>query len=107
MPADQQFLEYVYAVLPAWGIHRMGAQRAKVTEYDQLVGSLPGWSPLSGDDLTYTCDALDARWRRFGEPFAVADGNGISRARTHSRTAARQLAASGQRSRRTPATQRK
>jgi hypothetical protein len=38
--ADQQFLEYVYAVLPAWGMHRMGAQRAKVTEYSQLVSSL-------------------------------------------------------------------
>jgi hypothetical protein len=43
--ADQQFLEYVYAVLPAWGMHRMGAQRAKVTEYAQLVGSLRATAP--------------------------------------------------------------
>lgn len=43
--ADEQFLEYVYAVLPAWGMHRMGAQRAKVTEYAQLVGSLRATAP--------------------------------------------------------------
>jgi hypothetical protein len=43
--ADQQFLEYVYAVLPAWGMHRMGSQRAKVTEYAQLVGSLRATAP--------------------------------------------------------------
>jgi hypothetical protein len=43
--ADQQFLEYVYAVLPAWGMHRMGAQRAKVTEYARLVGSLRATAP--------------------------------------------------------------
>lgn len=43
--ADQQFLEYVYAVLPAWGMHRMGAQRAKVTEYAQLVSSLRATAP--------------------------------------------------------------
>jgi hypothetical protein len=43
--ADQQFLEYVYAVLPAWGMHRMGAQRAKVTEYSQLVSSLRAAAP--------------------------------------------------------------
>lgn len=43
--ADQQFLEYVHAVLPAWGMHRMGAQRAKVTEYAQLVGSLRATAP--------------------------------------------------------------
>ena len=43
--ADQQFLEYVYAVLPAWGMHRMGAQRAKVTEYSQLVSSLRTAAP--------------------------------------------------------------
>jgi hypothetical protein len=54
--ADRQFLEYVYAVLPAWGMHRMGAQRAKVTEYAQLVGSLraavPGLRKLWPLDIT-------------------------------------------------------
>jgi hypothetical protein len=44
--ADELFLEYVYAVLPAWGMHRVGAQRAKVTEFSQLVRSC-GQQPLS------------------------------------------------------------
>jgi len=37
--ADTQFLEYVYAVLPAWGMHRMGKQRAKVVEFSLVVES--------------------------------------------------------------------
>jgi hypothetical protein len=44
--ADKLFLEYVYAVLPAWGMHRMGAQRAKVTEFDRLASSLQAAAPL-------------------------------------------------------------
>jgi hypothetical protein len=31
--ADESFLEYVYAVLPSWGMHRMGPQRAKVSDF--------------------------------------------------------------------------
>lgn len=38
--ADEQFLEYVYAMLPAWGMHRMGKQAAKVGPFDAMVGSL-------------------------------------------------------------------
>lgn len=37
--ADTQFLEYVYAVLPAWGMHRMGKQKAKVVEFSLMVES--------------------------------------------------------------------
>jgi hypothetical protein len=37
---DVQFLEYVYAVLPSWGMHRMGPLAAKVTEFSSLVNSL-------------------------------------------------------------------
>jgi hypothetical protein len=33
-------LEYVYAVLPAWGMHRMGSQRAKVGDYAAIVAAL-------------------------------------------------------------------
>ena len=44
--ADELFLEYVYAVLPSWGMHRMGAQRAKVTEFDQLIGSIRAATPV-------------------------------------------------------------
>ena len=37
---DQLFLEYAYAVLPAWGMHRMGAQAAKVGDFAQIVSAL-------------------------------------------------------------------
>ncbi len=37
--ADMQFLEYVYAVLPAWGMHRMGNQKAKVVEFEVMTDS--------------------------------------------------------------------
>jgi hypothetical protein len=37
---DMRFLEYVYAVLPSWGMHRMGPFGAKVTEFSLLVDSL-------------------------------------------------------------------
>jgi hypothetical protein len=38
--ADDRFLEYLYAVLPSWGMHRMGSQAAKVTEFSQFAASL-------------------------------------------------------------------
>jgi hypothetical protein len=37
---DTQFLEYAYAVLPAWGMHRMGAQAAKVGDFNQITTAL-------------------------------------------------------------------
>jgi hypothetical protein len=37
---DQLFLEYAYAVLPAWGMHRMGAQAAKVGDFAHIVSAL-------------------------------------------------------------------
>ncbi len=37
---DQLFLEYAYAVLPAWGMHRMGAQAAKVADFAQISAAL-------------------------------------------------------------------
>jgi hypothetical protein len=37
--ADELFFEYVYAVLPAWGMHRMGRQAAKVGDFDKFVSS--------------------------------------------------------------------
>ena len=44
--ADERFLEYVYAVLPAWGMHRMGNQSAKVCEFSPLVARLRSAAPL-------------------------------------------------------------
>ena len=37
--ADDQFFEYVYAVLPAWGMHRLGKQAAKVGDFGDMVAS--------------------------------------------------------------------
>lgn len=37
--ADERFFEYVYAVLPAWGMHRMGKQAAKVGGFHEMVMS--------------------------------------------------------------------
>lgn len=36
---DGLFWEYVYAVLPAWGMHRMGAQAAKVGGFQDMADS--------------------------------------------------------------------
>lgn len=37
---DELFLEYVYAVLPSWGMHRMGKQAAKVPDFKTFAGAL-------------------------------------------------------------------
>lgn len=44
--ADDLFLEYVYAVLPAWGNYRMEGHDAEVTEFSLLVASLRSALPL-------------------------------------------------------------
>jgi hypothetical protein len=38
--ADERLLELIYAVLPAWGMHRMGKQAAKVGDFARIVESL-------------------------------------------------------------------
>ena len=42
---DERFLEYVYAVLPAWGMHRMGPQAAKVADFPQITTELRNAAP--------------------------------------------------------------
>jgi hypothetical protein len=42
---DGLFLEYVYAVLPAWGMHRMGRQAAKVGDFTQITTALRQTAP--------------------------------------------------------------
>lgn len=42
---DERFLEYVYAVLPAWGMHRMGPQTAKVADFPQITTELRNAAP--------------------------------------------------------------
>jgi hypothetical protein len=41
---DGLFLDYAYAVLPAWGMHRMGPQAAKVSDFAAITGALRGRS---------------------------------------------------------------
>jgi hypothetical protein len=43
--ADELFFEYVYAVLPAWGMHRMGPQAAKVGEFGAFIRSFRTLAP--------------------------------------------------------------
>jgi hypothetical protein len=42
---DRIFLEYVYAVLPAWGMHRMGPQAAKVGDFEHITTALREKAP--------------------------------------------------------------
>lgn len=42
---DDTFIEYVYAVLPSWGMHRMGDQKAKVCEFEPFAEALRRHSP--------------------------------------------------------------
>ena len=51
--ADTQFLETVYAVLPAWGMHRMGKQKAKVVDFDLMV-----------DSFRAMAEPIQALWQR-------------------------------------------
>ena len=43
---DIQFFEYVYAVLPSWGMHRMGKQAAKVGDFETMVESFRAATPV-------------------------------------------------------------
>lgn len=47
--ADEGFLEYVYAVLTAWGMHRMGPQAAKMCEFGEFAASLRVAAPQIDD----------------------------------------------------------
>jgi hypothetical protein len=65
---DTQFLEYVYAVLPAWGMHRMGPQSAKVGDFAPIVA------------------ALKERWRRWnncGRSYHLAQHAGRQQCRSN------------------------
>jgi hypothetical protein len=46
---DIQFLEYAYAVLPAWGMHQMGPQAAKVGDFAAIVTALRQQAPALDD----------------------------------------------------------
>jgi hypothetical protein len=46
---DIQFLEYAYAVLPSWGMHRMGPQAAKVGDFTAIVTGLRQQAPALQD----------------------------------------------------------
>jgi DNA-binding GntR family transcriptional regulator len=50
---DLRFLEYVYAVLPAWGMQRMGPQAAKVDDFTRITTA-----------LRQTTAALETLWPR-------------------------------------------
>lgn len=83
--ADKQFLEYVYAVLPAWGMHRMGNQRAKVVEFDEMVESFRALEPqiqaLWEERIT---DIEDAKAEEIGgQVWQIIATLSVSRSKTH------------------------
>jgi hypothetical protein len=43
--ADEHLLELIYAVLPAWGMHRMGNQAAKVGDFEPFTESIRSQAP--------------------------------------------------------------
>jgi hypothetical protein len=56
---DTLFLEYAYAVLPAWGMHRMGPQAAKVGDFTQITTSLRKVAPTLEQLWPLRITALD------------------------------------------------
>lgn len=82
--ADEGFLEYVYAVLTAWGMHRMGPQAAKMCEFGEFAASLRAAAPQI-DDLwplrigqLPAGGAADIGWR----VWQVIEGLRVSTSRT-------------------------
>ena len=68
--ADTQFFEYVYAVLPAWGMHRMGRSAAKVGGFDEMVESLRLLVNPIQELWTLPLRTLDLKMRRTSpQPF--------------------------------------
>jgi DNA-binding MarR family transcriptional regulator len=66
---DEQFLEYVYAVLPAWGMHRMGKQTAKVVDFCDMVSSMRAAAPR-----------IDQLWGRQITKIGTNDADQVARA---------------------------
>jgi hypothetical protein len=64
---DDRFFEYVYAVLPAWGMHRMGNQSAKVGPFEVMVDSFRSCRPL-----------LESLWNRRITEIGVADVDSVA-----------------------------
>jgi hypothetical protein len=58
---DSLFLEYVYAVLPAWGMHRMGPQAAKVGDFAQITSALRETAPALEQLWPLRITTLDER----------------------------------------------
>lgn len=58
--ADERFLEYVYAVLPAWGMHRMGKHAAKVGDFGDMVASFRECGDLLEDLASHRATSVQA-----------------------------------------------
>lgn len=61
---DSLFLEYVYAVLPAWGMHRMGPQAAKVGDFTEITTGLRETTPALEELWPLRITALSAQEAR-------------------------------------------
>jgi hypothetical protein len=65
---DTRFLEYAYAVLPAWGMHRMGAQAAKVGDFSQITTALREAAPALEQLWPQRITILSRRRRTRSQP---------------------------------------
>lgn len=57
-PDFERQLEYVYAALASWGMHRMGPRGAKMVEFDRFEQSLLDLKPQVFDASTLTLDRI-------------------------------------------------
>lgn len=73
--ADDLFVEYVYATLTAWGMHRLGPQAAKMCGLGEFAASLR-W-PRRG--LTTSGRCVSAGFRRAARPMSAGACGGWSR----------------------------
>jgi hypothetical protein len=69
-PASSQHLEYVYATLASWGMHRMGAGGSKMCAFPQFSASVEGLKDKILQAQTFTPAAMSERaWSVLKEIF--------------------------------------
>ena len=81
---DQLLLEYVYAVLPAWGMHRMGRQAAKVADFGVIVTALRQATPALEElwPLRITTMSPEAAGRAAAAAWGAIASLGVSTSQT-------------------------
>lgn len=81
---DDRFLEHVYAVLPAWGMHRMGEQAAKVCDFEPFAAAMRDCRDALDElwDLRITALTPDHAAELAPRLWAIIAGLNVSRSET-------------------------